>query len=158
MLSDELYSISLIAIVQKPYETHDNKPSELLSNGFNKAFDNCEKHFVNYFKVINSPMLYFDKEYTLLVNCLKRTLSISDKLFKLESEKCPESGNLFDIHSVYLSVLTAPKAGGKASNKIRILGRERKIYKDGRKSYIIYMKQRLSLTEARKLERARRSR
>ena len=45
-------------------------------------------------------------------------------------------------------------SGGKSpSTKLRILGRERKIYKDGRKSYIIYNKQHISLTEARKLDK-----
>lgn len=50
------------------------------------------------------------------------------------------------------NVFKEPVQGGR-SDKFRILGRERKIYKDGRKSYIIYLKQHLSLAEARKLDK-----
>lgn len=43
-------------------------------------------------------------------------------------------------------------AGG--SDKIKILGRLRKIYKEGRKSYIVYNKEKITITVARKLEKA----
>lgn len=53
----------------------------------------------------------------------------------------------------FKSIETQHGTGKQLNNKLRILGRERKIYKDGRKCFIIYHKQHLSLTEARKLEK-----
>lgn len=40
-----------------------------------------------------------------------------------------------------------------SSDKKKVLGRERKIYKDGRKSYIIYKKEKMWLSDARALEK-----
>ena len=43
--------------------------------------------------------------------------------------------------------------GGTINSSIRILGRDRKIYREGRKQFIIYKKQKMTLNEARKLEK-----
>ena len=69
--------------------------------------------------------------------------------------------NLFmidDDESHHLNKLTytfpprPPQQVAGAADKIRILGRWRKVYKEGRKKYVVYMKQRITMTEARKLE------
>lgn len=43
--------------------------------------------------------------------------------------------------------------GGKAVGKVRVLGRERKVIKQGRTQYITYQKQLIKLSDARKLEK-----
>ena len=57
----------------------------------------------------------------------------------------------FKAHAYRLSYLN-PKQK-TSSDKKKVLGRERKIYKDGRKSYIIYKKEKMWLSDARALEK-----
>jgi hypothetical protein len=58
---------------------------------------------------------------------------------------------------ISLVSFTFPKEhiGSRIRRTIRILGRERKIHKQGRKSYIIFQKQYMSLADARTLEKKR---
>ena len=66
-------------------------------------------------------------------------------------------GGIFEEYQTNeLNVLVAfrRKQAAGGSDKIKLLGRLRKIYKEGRKSYIVYNKEKITITEARKLEKA----
>jgi hypothetical protein len=60
-------------------------------------------------------------------------------------------------HRININNIIIDKANVNKSDiksiKIKILGRERNIYKDGRKSYIIYNKQKMYISDARQLEK-----
>ena len=56
-------------------------------------------------------------------------------------------------HLISLQPLQTIASAAGGSNKIYILGRNRKIIKIGRKKYIIYKKEQITLSQARKIEK-----
>ena len=84
------------------------------------------------------------------------------EIFYLSSLKVPQHLALRLLNkTIYVPIsrvsftFTNKQSGSGKRRTIHILGRERKIHKEGRKSYIIFQKQYMSLADARTLEKKR---
>ena len=82
------------------------------------------------------------------------------EIFYLSTQKFPKHLALrLSDKTIYVPIsfvsftFTKTSIGSGIRRTIRILGRERKIHKEGRKSYIIFKKQYMSLADARTLEK-----
>ena len=91
----------------------------------------------------NSTLTKVDKE--IIAKQVSQPIEVNDKLYRILSKFQDE-----------LIINSPPKAGGKnytIQNKIKILGRERLVRKDGRTNYILYKNELIKLTDAKKLDK-----
>jgi hypothetical protein len=106
-------------------------------NSFNEFFENL---------LITTLEIRF---YMLVNACAKVVGVDNDQVIYYNQTDNLGVGNVF-------KVIKISHYGGDA-NKVKVLGRLRKIHNDGRNKFIVYQKQRLSLAEAKKLEDHQRS-
>lgn len=112
------------------------------------------------FKPLKHPLFYLYKKSETRqnefdVNTLRKEPNDEYKIINDLFDSIEELQQITVILHSNNKSITGEKFGlGGAPNKIRILGRIRKIYQEGRKKLIVYNKQKITLAEAKKLEKS----